>query len=235
MKELIINELSALDIKISDLQAERLEKYARLLIHWNNLINLTAISEEADIARKHFADSVSVAKSGLISGNEAMIDVGSGAGFPGLPLAIFYENAHFTLLDSTNKRVNFLKLVVEELGLKNVDCICMRAEEAARKKEYRETFDIALSRAVAPLEVLTELSLGFIKKGGKMIAYKGSSANEEANRSKKCIGTCGGKLRGVVSAGLREYEHNFVVIDKVQKTPPQYPRAYASIQKKPIL
>ena len=211
-------------------------KYMRLLQEWNEKINLTAIVEDEEIVKKHFIDCMKAFKRDEFKNAKTLIDVGTGAGFPGLPIAIMREELNVTLLDSLNKRINFLNTVVSELGLKNVTTIHSRAEDGARKKELREAFDIATSRAVANMSVLSEFCLPYVKVGGNFIALKGPAVDEEINDSRNAIGTLGGKLIDICEVTIEESDlkHNLVVVNKVKECPKTYPRKAGSITKKPI-
>lgn len=163
-----------IDIELEEIQIKQFYEYMKFLLEWNEKINLTAITDEDEIILKHFIDCISIQK--YIDNDANIIDLGTGAGFPGIPLKIVMPEAKITLVDSLNKRINFLNELINKLELKNIETIHSRAEELAKNKKYREKFDIALSRAVAPLNVLTEYTLGFIKIGGRLIAMKGSNA-----------------------------------------------------------
>ena len=170
-------------------------KYMRLVQEWNEKVNLTAILDDEEFVKKHFIDCIKIFKSNEIKSAKTIIDVGTGAGFPGLPIAIMDENKKITLLDSLNKRINFLNLVVRELGLTNVTTIHSRAEDGGKNRDLREKFDIATSRAVANMTVLSEFCLPFVKVGGSFVALKGPLVDEELNQSRNAIGTLGGKLQ----------------------------------------
>ncbi len=164
-------------------------KYMRLVQEWNEKVNLTAILDDEEFVKKHFIDCIKIFKSNEIKSAKTIIDVGTGAGFPGLPIAIMDENKKITLLDSLNKRINFLNLVVRELGLTNVTTIHSRAEDGGKNRDLREKFDIATSRAVANMTVLSEFCLPFVKVGGSFVALKGPLVDEELNQSRNAIGT----------------------------------------------
>lgn len=210
--------------------------YKDLLKEWNEKINLTAITEDEAIIKKHFIDCIKAFKFGEVKDDISIIDVGTGAGFPGLPIGIMNENINVLLLDSLNKRINFLNDVIQKLNLKNFETIHGRAEEVSRKKEFREKFDIATSRAVANMCVLSELCLPYVKVGGYFIALKGPSVDEELQEAKNSIGTLGGKLEEVIQIEIEDTDlkHNIVIIKKIKETPKVYPRQSNSISKKPI-
>ena len=210
--------------------------YKDLLKEWNEKINLTAITEDEEIVKKHFIDCIKAFKADEFKKAKTVIDVGTGAGFPGLPIAIMREDVEVTLLDSLNKRINFLNEVVNKLGLKNVKTIHSRAEDGARKKELRENFDIATSRAVANMTVLSEFCLPFVKVGGSFVALKGPLVEEELNQSRNAIGTLGGKLQDVIKVDIEDTElkHNIVVVNKIKDCPMSFPRKAGMVTKKPL-
>ena len=211
-------------------------KYMRLVQEWNEKINLTAILEDEEFIKKHFIDCIKIFKCDEMKSAKTLIDVGTGAGFPGIPIAIMRDDLDITLLDSLNKRINFLNLVVKELGLKNVTTIHSRAEDGARKPELRENFDIATSRAVANMTVLSEFCLPYVKVGGSFIALKGPAIEDELKNSSNALGVLGGKLNRVVEVTIEDTDlkHNIVVVDKKKECPKAYPRKAGTITKKPL-
>ena len=211
-------------------------KYMRLVQEWNEKINLTAITEDEDFIKKHFIDCIKAFKSDELKKANSLIDVGTGAGFPGLPIAIMDSNKEVTLLDSLNKRINFLNLVIKELELENVKTIHSRAEDGARDKELRENFDVATSRAVANMTVLSEFCLPYVKVGGNFIALKGPAIEEELIGCKNAIGTLGGKLHEVIELDIEDTDlkHNIVVVNKIKECPVSFPRKAGMITKKPL-
>lgn len=215
---------------------EKFNTYKNLLQEWNEKINLTAITDDDGVYKKHFIDSLKIFKAKEIHEAKTIIDVGTGAGFPGLPIAIMNNNIEVTLLDSLNKRINFLDTVVAKVGLKNVTTIHSRAEDGARRKDLREKFDIATSRAVANMCVLSEYTLPYVKVGGYLIALKGPAVEEEILESKNAVATLGGKIEEIIQVDIEgtDLKHNLVVVKKVKKTPPTYPRKAGSITKKPL-
>ncbi|WP_294405014.1 16S rRNA (guanine(527)-N(7))-methyltransferase RsmG [uncultured Clostridium sp.] len=223
-------------LQLSKEQYERFMKYMKLLQEWNEKINLTAITEDEEVVKKHFIDCIKAFKREEFKNADTMIDVGTGAGFPGLPIAIMRSDLKVTLLDSLNKRINFLNTVVQELGLKNVTTIHSRAEDGARKKELREQFDIATSRAVANMSVLSEFCMPYVKVGGSFIALKGPAVEQEIAESRNAIGTLGGQLVDVYEVSIEETElrHNLVVVKKIKPCDKIYPRKAGTITKKPI-
>lgn len=221
---------------VDEKKAMQFDKYYRLLREWNEKINLTAIIEEEDVAQKHFVDCISPLKKGKLLPNSSVIDVGTGAGFPGLVLKIFEPSLKLTLVDSLNKRVNFLNAVIKELDLCDVTTIHSRAEELGKNKEHREKYDYCVSRAVANLATLCELCLPLVKPGGEFISLKGPKAEEELSEAKKAIGILGGEFDEIINYGICEtdYDHNLVIIKKKSPTPPAYPRNAPKPSKEPI-
>ena len=214
-------------------KAETLEAFARLVLERNKVMNLTAITDEGDFARLHLLDSAALLKVADFAGKR-VVDVGTGAGFPGMPLRILCDSVRMTLLDSTGKRVDFLREVCDTLGLSSVECVHGRAEEFAA--ERRESFDLATSRAVAALPVLCELCLPLVKVGGQFLAMKSARSDEELEGAMDAITTLGGRLEDVVDYPIPDSDvtHRVIVIDKVDKTPPRYPRAFGKIKKAPL-
>lgn len=201
------------------------EKYMNLLLEWNEKINLTAITQPDEVKIKHFEDSLTCLKSGYIKDGDSVVDVGTGAGFPGLPIKIENNNIKLTLMDSLNKRINFLKEVSSQLNL-DTECIHIRAEDAGKNSLYRQQFDVAVSRAVARLSVLAEYCLPLVKKGGYMLAMKGKDIEEELEEAKPLIKLLGGAVKEVQLHTLSDVEitHSIVVIQKVADTNAKYPR-----------
>ena len=220
--------LKYIDEDISEEKAKKLYVYMKLLISWNEKVNLTAIVEPDDIIMKHFVDSISVSK--FIKEKAKVIDVGTGAGFPGIPLAIFRDDLNVVLLDSLNKRINFLNNVCKELNLDNIKTEHNRAEDFGNDKDYRESFDIAVSRAVGSLNILVEYLLPFVKIGGKCLCMKGP----EVLVSKNALKILGGKIESIQKIEIRNMERNVVVIEKSRNTPKKYPRKAGIPSKKPI-
>ena len=210
-------------------------KYKELIQEWNEKINLTAITEDEEIIKKHFIDCIKIFKFEPLKSCNKIIDVGTGAGFPGLPIKIVDENKNVTLLDSLNKRIKFLQEVINQVNLKNIEAIHGRAEDYS-KQQYRECFDAAVSRAVANLSVLTELCLPYVKVGGYFVAMKGPNAENEINEANKAITTLGGKLEQVIEVKIEDSDlnHNLVIIKKIKNTPKKYPRKAGMVSKNPI-
>lgn len=232
--ELLKSDAEKLGISIDDNKLEKFEKLAYLLVEQNKTMNLTAITDPDGIAVKHFADSISVLTSVEFKENARVLDVGTGAGFPGIPLLIMRPDLDLTMLDSTAKKLKYVANTVEELGL-SANVLHTRAEEAGQSKEYRETFDIVCSRAVAALNVLCEYCLPFVKVGGYFAAMKAAKAQEEIDGAKAAIKLLGGKIVEEKSFKLSDGgERNIIIIKKISQVPPKYPRVSAQIAKKPL-
>lgn len=216
----------------SDEIANKFEKYENLLVETNKQFNLTAITETDEVNLKHFVDSISCQN--LIEKGSSIVDVGTGAGFPGIPLSIVRDDISLTMIDSLGKRVNFLNTVINEIGI-NASAFHFRAEEAGKNAKFREKYDVATSRAVANLPVLCEYCLPFVKVGGLFLALKGRDAEAEVEKAEKAIKVLGGKLEKVHEVFWEGLEHRVVVIRKVCKTPPKYPRNAGKPSKEPII
>ena len=227
---------TSVGVEFNEDKYEKFMIYMSLLKEWNEKINLTAITEDDQIVKKHFVDSIKAFNSPLFKSASSLIDVGTGAGFPGIPIAIIRDDLSVTLLDSLNKRVNFLNEVIQQLNLNNVKTIHSRAEDGARNKDLREKFDIATSRAVANMCVLSEFCIPYVKVDGYFIALKGPSIEDELNESKNAVATLGGRLVEVIQVNIEDTDlkHNLVVVKKIKETPKTYPRKAGSISKKPI-
>ena len=223
-------------LELTTEQYDQFITYMRLLQEWNEKINLTAILEEEEIIKKHFIDSIKAFKREEFKQNVNVIDVGTGAGFPGIPIAIMNPNINVTLLDSLNKRIKFLDIVINKLGLKNIKTIHSRAEDGARNKNLREKFDIATSRAVANMSVLSEYCLPYVKVGGKFIALKGPAVEQEIEESNVAIKTLGGELEQICEVKIEDTDlrHNLVVVKKIKECAKTYPRKAGTISKNPI-
>lgn len=223
------------DIQLTDEQLIQFDKYNELLIDWNNKMNLTALTEPHDVALKHFCDSLLLLKYADIPQNSKIIDVGTGAGFPSVPLKIVRPDIKLCLLDSLNKRLLFLQEVISKLELHNVETVHLRAEDGAKTEMYREKFDFAVSRAVASLNVLSEYCLPYVKAGGAFISMKGKNIEDELSFSKSAIKTLGGKTVKVSEYKLIDgSERAIIKISKIAPTPQKYPRQSAKIKSKPL-
>ena len=234
-KEVFFEEMQKkLDIKLNVEQLEKFYKYMGLLIEWNEKMNLTAITEPNEIILKHFVDSLTILKE--ISNNSKVVDVGTGAGFPGIPLSIANESLKITLVDSLNKRLIFLQEVIEKLELKNVEIIHSRAEDFGQNKKYRENFDFATSRAVANLSTLSEYLIPLVKINGKCICMKASDVEEEINQAKNAINVLGGTIEKIEEFKLPESDigRTIIIINKQKQTPNKYPRKAGTPSKEPI-
>lgn len=209
-------------------------KYKDILKLWNDKMNLTAIVDDKDIIKKHFIDSIRVFRFLPLKDAKSIIDVGTGAGFPGIPIKIIKPEVKLILLDSLNKRINFLNQVVLSIKLNDVTCIHGRAEDFARKIEYREKSDVVVSRAVANLTVLSEFCIPYIKVGGYFIAMKGPSVEDEITESKNAINILGGKIEDIIKVEDDEFNHNLVVIKKITHTSDKYPRKAGIVSKNPL-
>jgi 16S rRNA (guanine(527)-N(7))-methyltransferase GidB len=236
MREILKDGFSQLGINALDEVFLQFEKYANFLIEYNEKVNLTAITEPGDIAVKHFLDSVTPVALGLIKEGASVIDVGSGAGFPSVPIKLVSEDIQLTLLDSLDKRLKFLKGLCELLKIEGVSFVHARAEEGGKMPDLRENFDIAISRAVANLRVLCEYCLPYVKVGGQFLALKGPSAEQEVLESKKAIEVLGGRLVDVLQVNVpcSDLNHTIVRIEKVRQTPRLYPRNAGKPSKNPI-
>ena len=226
----------ALNIVLNEKQLAMFETYYEMLVEKNKVMNLTAITEKNEVIDKHFIDSISLKKAMDVTKPVKVLDLGTGAGFPGIPLKIAYPNLQVTLLDSLNKRIKFLQEVIEELSLEGIDAIHGRAEDYAKQSGYREQFDICVSRAVANLATLSEYCLPYVKQGGCFISYKSGAVQEELEQSKKAIKELGGRVKEVIPFVLpdTDIERTFVVIEKVKQTPRKYPRKAGLPSKEPI-
>ncbi|MGE5627096.1 MAG: 16S rRNA (guanine(527)-N(7))-methyltransferase RsmG [Solirubrobacterales bacterium] len=233
--ELMESACRDVSLELNENKYKHFMHYKNLIQEWNEKINLTAITEDEEIIKKHFIDSIKVFNFKEFHNAKNVIDIGTGAGFPGIPIKIIKPDINIVLLDSLLKRVNFLNNVIDELNLKDIKAVHGRAEELARTG-YRDHFDIAVSRAVANLTLLSELCLPFIKKNGYFVAMKGPNVDSELNDAKKAISSLGGKLVNVIEVTIEDSDlkHNLVVIRKIMDTPKQFPRKPGAASKKPI-
>ena len=231
---LLLSDAEKLGLSVSSQQLDRFEKLAELLVEQNKTMNLTAITDPDGIAVKHFADSISVLSAVDFKSGAKVLDVGTGAGFPGIPLLIMRPDIDLTMLDSTAKKLKYVANTVDSLGL-NAKVLHSRAEEAAQKPEYRESFDIVCSRAVAALNILCEYCLPFVKKDGIFAAMKGAKAQEEIDVANNAIKTLGGEIIDKKSFTLSDgAERTIIIIKKISQNLPKYPRPSAQIAKKPL-
>lgn len=230
MRETLAAGLPALGLTLTDGQLDRLCQFGRLLLAQNQVMNLTAITEPRAVAQLHFLDSLALLQWEDLRG-KAVIDVGCGAGFPGTPLAIAVPEAKLTLLDSLQKRIRWLETVLPQVGV-DATCVAARAEEYVA--QHREQYDVAVSRAVARLNLLSELCLPYVKVGGKLLALKGAMAQEEADEARKAIETLGGRITGIWEYPVGDAVHRIVAVEKVRPTPKAYPRKFAKIKQSPL-
>lgn len=237
MSQLFDNKLNELGIVLDEQQKQQFDGFYELLVEWNKVMNLTGITEYEEVNEKHFVDSLSIVKAIDMTKVHTVIDIGTGAGFPGVPLKIAFPHLKIVLLDSLNKRIKFLNTVIEELNLKEIKTIHGRAEDFAKQPDYREQFDLCVSRAVANLSTLSEYCVPYINKGGMFIPYKSGEIEEEVEMSKKAVHVLGGKIEEVVKFQLpgTEIGRSFVKIRKVQNTSKKYPRKAGLPAKEPII
>lgn len=234
-KQLLLDSCEAFGIELPQTAPEKLDRYAQLLVEWNEKMNLTAITEPKDIVLKHFVDSLLLLKAVELPQGASLIDVGTGAGFPSMPVKIAREDLAVTMLDSLNKRLNFLREVNDSLEL---DCefIHSRAEDGGRNKALREQYDFATARAVANLRDLAEYCLPYVKKGGAFVSLKGPDIEEEVEGSKKAIAALGGKIEKVLHFTLPDDSgRSIIIIRKISQTPPRFPRTAAKMAKNPLI
>lgn len=232
--KLLKKEMKEIGIEITDKQIEQFFLYMNILLEWNEKINLTAIVEPKEIIQKHFIDSATIVK--YLNNAKNLIDIGTGAGFPGIPIKILKPEIEVVLLDSLNKRILFLKELISKLELKNIKAIHSRAEEAGKNKEYREKFDIVVSRAVANMSTLSEYTIPFIKIKGIGIYMKGSEVDDELEQSKRAINVLGGKIKTIDKFKLpnSDIKRNNIIIHKIRTTSGKYPRKPGIAKKEPI-
>ena len=236
-KDILINGLIELKIDPTKEKVDKLIVLKEIMLEWNEKVNLTAITEEKEIFIKHFLDSATCLSTGYIKEGMRIIDVGTGAGFPGIPIQILKDGLEMTLLDSLNKRIIYLKEAVKKLDLGNVSAVHGRAEEAGRNKAHRESYDIVLSRAVASMNVLCEYCLPFAKVGGFFLCQKGPETKEEIGNAASAIKTLGGTIKDVREYKLpySDIKHNIIIIEKVSATPTKYPRKPGKPAANPII
>ena len=234
--EILRQGIEDFGIEASDKMLADFQKYKEILVEWNQKMNLTGIEDEKEVFIKHFLDSVSAITKGYIKNGMSLIDVGTGAGFPGMPLRICLPELKVTLLDSLNKRINFLQEVANQLDIDDIEFIHGRAEDFGKSEEYRECFDIATARAVAGLPALMEFCVPFVKVGGYFVCLKGPNANLELEESKKAMEALGLEYIEKIDIKLPEIDldHNILVFKKVKNTPSKYPRKAGKVTKNPI-
>ena len=236
MSKIFERKLNELGVELTDNMKRQFDIYYEMLTEWNNVMNLTGITEYEEVNEKHFIDSLSIVKVIDMSKIDKIIDIGTGAGFPGMPLKIAFPHLKVTLLDSLNKRIKFLDAVIDELKLEEIKTIHGRAEDYARKEQYRENYDLCVSRAVSNLSTLSEYCLPYVKKEGVFISYKSGDIEEELLKSKKAIQILGGRVEDVVKFSLPETDihRSFVKIRKTSATKNKYPRKAALPAKEPL-
>ena len=229
-------ELEKIGITLNEQQKQQFDKYYEMLVEWNKVMNLTGITEYDEVNLKHFTDSLTIARTQEMQKVQSVIDIGTGAGFPGIPLKIAFPHLKVVLLDSLNKRIKFLDAVIEELGLENISTIHGRAEDFAKKKEYRECFDLCVSRAVANLATLSEYCLPFVKVEGEFISYKSGDSDEEIRDAEFAVKVLGGKITDVDKFQLpgTDMGRSLVKIKKVKNTAGKYPRKAGLPSKEPL-
>ena len=236
MSQIFDTKLNTLGITLSDVQKQQFRRFYELLVERNKVMNLTGITEYEEVNEKHFVDSLSIVKALDISKVKTVIDVGTGAGFPGIPLKIAFPHLKIVLLDSLNKRISFLNEVIDELQLKDITTIHGRAEDFAKQAEYREKFDLCVSRAVANLSTLSEYCLPYTNVGGMFVPYKSGEIDEEVEQAKKAVFLLGGEISNIVKFNLpgSEIGRSFVQIIKIQNTAKKYPRKAGLPTKEPL-
>ena len=224
------------NINLTDQQKFQFERYFELLVEWNEKINLTAITEKEEVYLKHFYDSIAPILQGLIENQEIkLLDIGAGAGFPSLPMKILYPQLDVTIIDSLNKRINFLQLLSEELDLEGVHFYHGRAEDFAQDKHFRAQFDIVTARAVARMQVLSELTIPYLKVGGKLLALKASNAPEELTEAKNALNLLFSKVEDNISYTLPNGDPRYItIVEKKKETPNKYPRKAGMPNKRPL-
>lgn len=236
MNNVLTEKVKELSIVLNDKQIQQFEQYYNILVEWNKVINLTAITEYEEVVEKHFLDSLTIVNAIHVEKIETLIDVGTGAGFPGIPLKIAFPHLKVTLLDSLNKRIKFLNEVIDLLELNDIKAIHGRAEDYAKQAEYREQYDICVSRAVANLATLSEYCLPYVKVDGLFVPYKSGEIDEELKSSEKAVSILGGKVEEVVKFQLpgTDIGRSFVKIHKIKETKKKYPRKAGMPTKEPL-
>ena len=230
----LLEAVKSLGMELSEEQIRQFETYRAGVLEWNEKVNLTAITDPEEFEMKHFADSVMSAGNDIMKNAKKIIDVGTGGGFPGIPLAILFPDKQFTLMDSLGKRIKIIDQLAKEIGIKNVELVHARAEDLAKKKEYREQYDVCVSRAVANLATLSEYCIPFVKIGGYFAPYKTAAAEEEIAEGKKALFILGGHLESVSEFSDAELDHTILWIKQVKMTPVKYPRKAGTPSKEPL-
>ena len=230
----LFEAVKSLGMELTEEQIRQFEAYRAGVLEWNEKVNLTAITDPEEFEMKHFADSVMSAGNDIMKNAQKIIDVGTGGGFPGIPLAILFPDKQFTLMDSLGKRIKIIDQLAKEIGIKNVELVHARAEDLAKKKEYREQYDVCVSRAVANLATLSEYCIPFVKIGGYFAPYKTAAAEEEIAEGKKALFILGGHLESVSEFSDAELDHTILWIKKVKMTPVKYPRKAGTPSKEPL-
>ncbi len=235
-EELLRESAASVGVELNDEQIRQFIRYYEILVEWNSFMNLTGITEYEEVVQKHFVDSLVLCKAIHVTDVECLIDIGTGAGFPGIPLKIAYPHLKVTLLDSLQKRIKFLNEVVAQLGLEDVETIHGRAEDFAKPSMKRETYDVCVSRAVANLASLSEYCLPYVKTGGYFIPYKSGKVEEELQESKKAVFLLGGKVEEEIKFLLPDSDisRSLIKIKKISPTPKKYPRKSGLATKEPI-
>ncbi len=234
--DIFIEGLKELNINLNDNQKRKFNEFKELIKEWNKKINITAITDDKEIYIKHFIDSLTIMNTDVIASGDRIIDVGTGGGFPGIPIKIVDDSLDITLLDSLMKRINFLGNVINKIELNNTVAIHARAEDYGKDKKYRAKYDVAVSRAVAPLNILAEYCIPFVKKDGYFIAMKGSNVESEVLDSKRAISILGAEIQEIKKFILpySDISHSLVIIKKIKDTPTKYPRNPGKPKKNPL-
>lgn len=232
----LIENMKMISVELTDKQVSQFIKFYEMLVEWNKVMNLTGITEYDEVVMKHFVDSLSIVKVNGFDNVTSIIDVGTGAGFPGIPLKIVFPEIKITLLDSLNKRIKFLNAVIDELELENIETIHGRAEDFSKKEDYREQYDLCVSRAVANLATLSEYCLPYVKEDGYFLPYKSGDIKEEAANSKKAVKILGGSIEDIISFEIPDTDmaRTILKIHKTKATPKRFPRKAGLPTKEPI-